>query len=68
VYNSAGVQSTAAVLELAGDQGSRQPPQDCISKFSAKFKNIFAHREKVRLPRTPQGDSNKRFSAPGSFS
>jgi hypothetical protein len=27
VYNGAGVQGTVAVLELAGTQGRRQPPQ-----------------------------------------
>jgi hypothetical protein len=30
VYNGAGVQHAVAMLELAGDQGRRQAPQDLI--------------------------------------
>jgi hypothetical protein len=38
VYNGAGVQGTVAVLELAGNQGRRQPPHYFDFNISLHFK------------------------------
>jgi hypothetical protein len=67
VYNSAGLQSAVAMLELAGNQGHRQPQQyeHCVEPAIShdsrhvslvQWTNLFAFRHK-----------GHRFKSPGGF-